>query len=247
MERVLVFGATSAIATEIARRYALRGAQLYLVGRDPAKLHALCDRLGPAVVGHAQADLDDTAGNGARVAAALAALGEVDVAVVAHGLLGDQATTEQTWEAAEQVLRTNLLSAVSLLVPLANAMLAQRRGHIVVLSSVAGERGRPRNYTYGAAKGALTLYLQGLRSRLWPHRIAISTIKLGPVDTPMTADHPKNALFATPSAVARDIVAHVDRGRGGETYVPWVWRPIMGAVRHLPEPWFQRLRFLSGR
>lgn len=247
MERVLVLGATSAIAREIATLYARRGARLYLVGRDEAKLHELCASLGPAVVGHAQADLDDTAGNAARVERAVATLGELDVAIVAHGLLGDQRATELDWSAAEQVLRTNLASPVSLLVPLANAMQARGHGHLVVLSSVAGERGRPRNYTYGAAKGGLTRYLQGLRSRLWSQGIAVSTIKLGPVDTPMTADHPKNALFATAPAVARDIVAHVDRGRGGEVYVPWFWAAIMGVVRRLPEPVFQRLGFLAGR
>jgi short-subunit dehydrogenase len=246
MERVLILGATSTIAREIATLYAHRGAQLYLVGRDPTKLQELCARLGPAVVGHAQADLDDTAGNAVRVRAAVEALGGLDVALVAHGLLGDQQATEHDWEAAEQVLRTNLSSPVSLLIPLANVLQAQGHGHLAVLSSVAGERGRPRNYTYGAAKGALTLYLQGLRSRLWPHGIAVSTFKLGPVDTPMTADHPKNPLFAKPQAVARDIVAHLERGQGA-VYLPWYWAPIMGVVRCLPEPIFQRLGFLSGR
>jgi decaprenylphospho-beta-D-erythro-pentofuranosid-2-ulose 2-reductase len=246
MDRVLIFGATSAIAREIAMRYAQRGARLYLVGRDPAKLQALCMRLGPAVVGHAQADLDDTAGNAARVQAAAAALGGLDVVLVAHGLLGDQAASEHDWDAAEQILRTNLLSPVSLIIPLANLLQAQGHGHLAVLSSVAGERGRPRNYTYGAAKGALTLYLQGLRSRLWSQGIAVSTFKLGPVDTPMTADHPKNPLFATPQAVARDIVEHLDRGQGA-IHLPWYWAPIMHVVRHLPEPVFQRLGFLSGR
>jgi decaprenylphospho-beta-D-erythro-pentofuranosid-2-ulose 2-reductase len=247
MERVLILGATSAIAREIAIRYAGRGAQLYLVGRDPTKLQELCTRLGPAVVGHAQADLDDTSGNAARVRAAVEALGGLDVALVAHGLLGDQQATEHDWTAAEQVLRTNLLSPVSLLIPLANILQAQGHGHLAVLSSVAGERGRPRNYTYGAAKGALTLYLQGLRSRSWSQGIAVSTFKLGPVDTPMTADHPKNPLFAAPQAVARDIVAHLERGHGGAVYLPWYWAPIMGVVRRLPEPIFQRLAFLSGR
>lgn len=247
MQRVLILGATSAIAREIAARYAHRGARLYLVGRDPTKLQELCTRLSPAVVGHAQADLDDTASNAACVRAAVEALGGLDVAVVAHGLLGDQQATEHDWSAAEQVLRTNLLSPVSLLIPLANILLAQGHGQLAVLSSVAGERGRPRNYTYGAAKGALTLYLQGLRSRAWSQGIAVSTFKLGPVDTPMTADHPKNPLFATPQAVARDIVAQLERGHGGEVYLPWYWAPIMGVVRRLPEPIFQRLGFLSGR
>jgi decaprenylphospho-beta-D-erythro-pentofuranosid-2-ulose 2-reductase len=247
MERVLILGANSAIAREIATRYAHRGARLHLVGRDPAKLHELCARLGPAVAGHTVADLDDTSGNAARVQAAVATLGAIDVAVVAHGLLGDQAATEHDVAAAEQVLRTNLLSPVSLLIPLANLMQAQGRGHLAVLGSVAGERGRPRNYTYGAAKGGLTRYLQGLRSRLWAQGIAVSTFKLGPVDTPMTVDHPKNPLFATAPAIARAIVAHLDRGRGGEVYLPRYWAPIMSVVRRLPEPIFQRLTFLSGR
>ena len=247
MERVLILGANSAIARELATRYAQRGARLWLVGRDPTKLHELCSRLGPAVVGHAQADLDDTSGNAAVVHQAVAGLGGLDVAIVAHGLLGDQQATEHDWAAAEQVLRTNLLSPVSLLIPLANAMQAQRHGHLAVLGSVAGERGRPRNYTYGTAKGGLTRYLQGLRSRLWAQGGAVSTLKLGPVDTPLTADHPKNPLFAAPAAVAHAIVAHLDRGRGGELYLPWYWAPIMGVVRRLPEPLFQRLSFLSGR
>lgn len=246
MERVLIFGATSAIAGEIAARYAQRGARLYLVGRDPAKLHTSCARLGPAVVGHALADLDDTSSNAARVRTAIEALGGVDVALVAHGLLGDQQATEHDWDAAEQVLRTNLSSPISLLIPLANALQAQGHGHLAVLSSVAGERGRPRNYTYGAAKGGLTLYMQGLRSRLWPQGIAVSTFKLGPVHTPMTVGHPKNPLFAEPRAIARDVVAHLDRGQGS-IYLPWYWAPIMGVVRRLPEPLFQRLGFLSGR
>jgi decaprenylphospho-beta-D-erythro-pentofuranosid-2-ulose 2-reductase len=246
MERVVIFGATSAIAQQIALRYARRGARLYLVGRSEAKLSALCATLGDAVVGHACADLDDTAGSAARVFAAQAALGELDVAIVAHGRLGDQQATERDWEAAEQILRTNLLSPISLLIPLANVLQAQGRGRLAVLGSVAGERGRPRNYTYGAAKGALTIYLQGLRSRLWAEGIAVSTFKLGPVDTPMTADHPKNPLFAQAPAVARRIVAHLDRGQGA-VYLPWYWAPIMGVVRRLPEPLFQRLRFLSGR
>jgi decaprenylphospho-beta-D-erythro-pentofuranosid-2-ulose 2-reductase len=244
--RILVIGATSAIATEIARIYARRGETLQLVARHGGRLAALCDELGDAVVGTIAADLDETSANEARVREAIAALGGVDIAVLAHGDLGDQQRSERQWSAAEAVLRTNLLSMVSLIVPLANAMEAQGHGRIAVLSSVAGERGRPRNYTYGAAKGALTIYLQGLRSRLWPTGVRVHTFKLGPVDTPMTTGHDKNLLFARAPDVARTIVAHLDR-REGPAYVPWYWAPIMGVVRRMPERVFQRLRFLSGR
>jgi NAD(P)-dependent dehydrogenase (short-subunit alcohol dehydrogenase family) len=126
-------------------------------------------------------------------------------------------------------------------------MEAAGHGHIAVMSSVAGERGRPRNYTYGSAKGALTIYLQGLRSRLWPAGVMVHALKIGPVDTPMTATHAKNALFATADRVADDIVARIDGRRGGAHYVPWFWAPIMSVVRRLPEPLFQRLGPLRDR
>ncbi len=247
MARVLIIGATSAIATEIAARYAGRGDDLFLLGRDADKLQAVAQRCGAAVAGFESADLDDTAGNEARIDRAWQTLDGIDLAIVAHGLLGDQVQTERDYAAAHAVITTNLLSPISLLIPLANRMEATGHGQIAVLSSVAGERGRPRNYTYGAAKGALTLYLQGVRSRLWGSGVYVHTIKLGPVDTPMTATHEKNPLFATASRAAKDIVAHLDRGRDGARYVPWYWSPIMGVVRRLPEPIFQRLSFLSGR
>jgi short-subunit dehydrogenase len=246
MSRVLVLGATSAIASEIALRYAQRGASLYLVGRSPDKLAALRSRLGDAVAGWELADLDDTGKSDALVQRAIATLGSLDIAVIAHGLLGDQRATELEWSAAEQVVRTNLLSPLALLLPLANYFEEASGGHIAVLSSVAGDRGRPRNYTYGAAKAGLTVYLQGLRSRLWRAGVAVHTFKLGPVDTPMTVEHPKNKLFSRADVVAEMIVAGIDAGVP-EAYVPSWWRPILGVVRRLPESWFQRVGALAGR
>jgi decaprenylphospho-beta-D-erythro-pentofuranosid-2-ulose 2-reductase len=244
--RVLIFGATSAIAGEVARVYARRDARLYLVGRNPEKLAALAAELGDAVSGTAAADFTDTARAAALVAAALAAAGDVDVAVVAHGLLGDQVATERDFAAADRVIDTNFVSVVALLIPLANHFEARGAGHLAVLSSVAGERGRPRNYTYGAAKGALNVYLQGVRSRLSPRGIGVHTLKLGPVDTPMTVDHRKTLLFARSPAVAAAIVRAID-GNRAEVYVPWFWRFIMAVVRWIPEPLFRRIGALSGR
>ena len=245
--RVLVLGATSAIAAEIARIYARQGAALFLVGRDSAKLGPLAAELGSCVRGTRAVDLNDTAGADSLVAAAWDALGGgIDVACIAHGLLGDQGVAERNVAHAELLLRTNFVSVVAHLIPLANRLVEQRAGHIVVLSSVAGDRGRPRNYTYGAAKGGLNVYLQGLRTRLWPAGVRVHTIKLGPVDTPMTATHRKHVLFARPANVAARIVA-VARSGGGAAYVPWFWRLILFVVRNLPERIMQRLGFLSKR
>jgi decaprenylphospho-beta-D-erythro-pentofuranosid-2-ulose 2-reductase len=247
MKRVLITGATSAIAAAMARKLAQRGARIYLLGgRSQEKLDRLAAELGPAVAGARTADFDQTEHNAAAVAAAITALGGLDLAIIAQGALGDQLASEQTYDEAEAILRTNLLGVVSLLIPIGNHFERTGGGNIAVFSSVAAERGRPRNYTYAAAKGALNVYLQGLRSRLYPRGTKIHVLKVGPVDTPMTTHHVKNRLFAQADDVADAILAAIDKGRA-VAWVPWFWRPIMGIVRALPEPLFQRAKSLSGR
>lgn len=245
MPKVLILGATSAVAQEIALQYAARGAKLYLVGRSQDKLDSLQTRLAPTKAHVVQADLNRTEHAAALIERIVSDFGPLDVAIIAHGLLGDQLRSERDFGEALLVTQTNYLSVVSLVIPLANHLERQGRGHLVVLSSVAGERGRPRNYTYGAAKGAVTLYLQGVRSRLWPG-VGVHTIKLGPVDSPMTVDHVKNPLFATCQRVAKDIIRIVDKNIP-EAYVPYYWWPIMKLVKNLPEWVFQRFGALSGR
>jgi short-subunit dehydrogenase len=248
VKRVLIIGATSAIAGEIARVHEGRGDRLFLLGRDVTRLDALARSLGRAVVGAESADFADLGNNEALVSRAIQTLGSIDVAVVAHGWLGDQLESERSVPHAAAIITTNFTSVVSFAIPIVNAFEARGEGTLVVLSSVAGDRGRPRNYTYGAAKGALSLYLQGVRSRLYntAPRARVVTIRLGPVDTPMTREHPKNALFGDPVPVARSIVDSEERGPP-DVYVPWYWEPIMKAVRSLPERVFQRFSFLAGR
>jgi decaprenylphospho-beta-D-erythro-pentofuranosid-2-ulose 2-reductase len=250
-QRVLIIGATSAIAAEAARIYAMRGARLHLLGRNAEKMQALCSSLpgaagAPARVTSELADFAQLENASALVARACETLGGIDVALIAHGTLGDQLRSEETFSEAEAIFRDNLLSAVAFVVPLANLFEAQKHGTLGVITSVAGDRGRPRNYTYGAAKGALNIYLQGVRSRLYRAGAHVVTVKLGPVDTPMTVSHKKNALFAQPTAVAESIVAALDEELT-EVYVPSFWSAIMPLVKHAPERVFQLLPFLSGR
>jgi short-subunit dehydrogenase len=244
--RVLILGATSAIASEVARLYAARGARLCLVGRNPEKLARLAGELPADRVTVAVADFGNLSHAESVIAAAVEALGGLDVALIAHGDLGDQLESERSFAAAEATIVANFTSAVALLIPLANHLERARHGTLGVITSVAAERGRPRNYTYGASKAALNTYLQGLRSRLWSANVKVTTLKLGPVDTPMTRDHEKTRIFAKPDAVARDIVAALDAGTP-EAFVPAFWAAIMPVVKHTPERLFQRLRFLSGR
>ena len=232
-QRVLIVGATSAIASEVARIYAARGARLHLIARSRPKLEALISSLGAATLSSAIGDFVELAQVQQLVSHAAAELGGFDVVLIAHGALGNQVESERSF-------------VVAFLVPLANLLEAQGKGCIGVITSVAGDRGRPRNYTYGAAKGALNVYLQGLRSRLFRAGVRVVTLKLGPVDTPMTVEHAKTPLFAEPKRVAVSIVRALEAGVA-EAYVPSFWSAIMPIVKNTPERVFQLLPFLSGR
>ena len=246
MKRVLVLGATSAIAAYVGEVHAKRGDRLHLVGRSETKLAAVAARCASTTVTTAVADFDALDLNAEVIATAIATMGGLDTALIAHGALGDQIASEESFDHAEAILRTNFTSVVSLLIPLANRMEEWGQGEIGVITSVAGDRGRPRNYTYGSAKGALNIFLQGLRTRLYASGVRVTTLKLGPVDTPMTRDHKKSALFGKPESVAKDIVRAMDRGVA-EAYVPSFWALIMPIVKNTPELLFQKLPFLSGR
>lgn len=242
LQRVAVFGATSAMAQETVRLLAGRGAELFLVGRDPAKLESVAAdaRVRGARVEVAAADLDETAGHAALLDRAVAALGHLDAVLVAHGVLADSDACERDRGAAERVLVTDLLGPVMLCEEAAARLAARGAGTLVAISSVAGDRGRQSNYVYGAAKGGLSIYLAGLRNRLFKRGVHVVTVKPGFVDSPMTAHLPKNPLFAPPSAVAAAIVRAVERRRD-VVYVPGFWRAIMWIIRHVPERIFKRL------
>jgi len=246
VRHVLIFGATSAVAAEVAVLCAARGDRLHLVARNSEKLSEVARRCARAEVTTQTADFAELEQNERCVKEAVLALGRVDSVLIAHGDLGDQLASERSFTDAEKTLRVNFTSVVSLLIPIANHLEQAKSGRLGVITSVAGDRGRPRNYTYGAAKGALNIYLQGLRTRLYASGVRVTTLKLGPVDTPMTREHEKHALFGKPKSVARSILRALDAGVP-EAYVPSFWRVTMPIVKGTPEWLFQRLPFLSGR
>ncbi len=246
MSRIAIFGATSAIATACARRWIAEGDSVFLIGRNPDKLRALVEDLavrksGEQKVASAVADLDDFSQHEALFAGAQTALGGLDVVLIAHGSLPDQKDCEASVERAMAEIRTNALSVVSIATLAANLFEPAGRGTIAVIGSVAGDRGRQSNYVYGAAKGMVAVFLQGLRNRLARSGVAVVTIKPGFVDTPMTANIArKGLLWAQPDAVARGIVGAVARGRD-VVYLPSFWRLIMLAIVHIPERVFKRM------
>lgn len=243
MRKILIVGATSAIAEASARRFAAQGHHLVLAARRADRLEAMAAdlRLRGAASVHSQAfDATDLSAHGGLLDHATQVMGGLDTVLIAHGTLPDQSACQLSVDRTLAEFQTNALSVIALCTALAERFEAQRRGCIAVISSVAGDRGRQSNYVYGAAKGAVSLFLQGLRNRLYRSGVQVLTIKPGFVDTPMTRAFKKGPLWASPDSVARGIDAAIRHGRD-EVYLPGFWRPIMFIIRHLPERIFKRL------
>jgi decaprenylphospho-beta-D-erythro-pentofuranosid-2-ulose 2-reductase len=241
--RVVIIGATSAIAHETAKLFAADGADLFLVARNAEKLQAIADDLkvrGAHSVETYLLDLAELDRHEVMLTTAIESLQGLDRLLIAYGTLGDQHKCELSVEETLKELNNNLMSIVSLLTISANYFEQQKRGCIAVISSVAGDRGRQSNYVYGAAKGGLTVFLQGLRNRLSKSHVSVVTVKPGFVDTPMTAALKKGLLFASPQAVGVGIYQAMKTGKD-VVYLPWFWRPIMFVVRSTPERIFKRL------
>jgi decaprenylphospho-beta-D-erythro-pentofuranosid-2-ulose 2-reductase len=239
---VLIIGATSTIAVEVARLYAGRGASLLLTARNPTRLEAVGDDLrvrGAAGVETQVLDVLQREGHAATVKRAFA--GRLDVALLAHGELPDQQRCEVDPSEAARALEVNLVATVALLTLLAREFEAQGSGTIAVITSVAGDRGRRSNYVYGAAKAGISVFLQGLRQRLHATGVRVVTLKPGFVDTPMTAHLPRNPLASSPRRAGRAIYRAIE-ARRDVAYIPWFWRPVMALIRALPEFVFKRLR-----
>jgi decaprenylphospho-beta-D-erythro-pentofuranosid-2-ulose 2-reductase len=244
MKKILIIGATSAIAEATARLWAAQGHSIYLLGRNEERLHAITADLfvlGANFVQYALLDVNSFSQHAAVLDVAVAALDGIDIVLIAHGTLGDQKTCECNIAATLLELNTNAISVISLLTHLASRFEAQKQGTIAVISSVAGDRGRQSNYVYGTAKGAVTIFMQGLRQRLDKSGIQVLTIKPGFVDTPMTAEFKKGLLWTAPERIARSVASAIDKRRD-VVYAPWFWAGIMSVIRLIPERIFKQLK-----
>jgi short-subunit dehydrogenase len=238
---VLILGATSRIARELANRYAERGQAVFVAARDADEAERIAADLrvrhGVRAVAGAF-DATDFDGHPQFVARVAAAVGDVDVAVAAFGDMGEGGDGD--FRAARQVIDVNFTGAASICEALAAHMAPRRAGCIIGISSVAGDRGRQSNYVYGSAKGGFTLYLQGLRNRLFKQGVHVMTVKLGFVDTRMTFGMETGIPIASPEQVSRAIVRAADK-RVDAFYYPHFWRGIMTVIRAIPEKAFKRL------
>ena len=245
-QSVLIIGATSGMAEELVRGYAVQGARLFLVARNNDKLEIIASDAkarGAEAVRTFVMDANDSEQILPMLDTAWQALGQVDIGLIAHGTLPDQQRTQTDIPYAIAEFRTNGESAIACLAGLAMKFEPQGKGVIVVIGSVAGDRGRASNYLYGAAKASVETFASGLRSRLFASGVHVLLVKPGFVATPMTAHLSlPAALTSTASQVAADIMLAIHK-REDVLYTAWFWKWIMLIIRRLPAAIFKRLKF----
>ncbi len=244
-ESVVILGATSGVARYIAHEFARLGCALVLAGRDTAEIEILAEdihvrfRTPCHVIAFDAAAYDR---HGAFVDDCGEALGAMpDGVVLCFGYMPDQTRAQAEFDQARQTIEVNFTGAVSILERFAAVFESRGSGFIAALSSVAGDRGRKMNYLYGASKAGLSAYLQGLRNRLHPAGVRVTTIKPGFMDTPMTMGMKlPRPLVAAPDKAAQAMTRAILKGRE-VAYVPFFWRYIMWIIKSIPEWQFKKM------
>ena len=243
MKNLLILGATSGIAQAYINRVANKFEKIVLVARDAQKLAQLSSHvatISKATVSVVESDLSASSRHEELISSVVSQMGSIDCALISYGQLTDQSRCIDDASYAMEQFNVNGTSTISLSLYLARQMTTQNSGTLAVIGSVAGDRGRRSNYCYGAAKSAVESFLAGLRSEIQQHNVHVLTIKPGFVDTPMTSNIKKGALWASADKVASDIDLAIQK-RKNLLYTPWFWRYIMLIIKSIPEFIFKKL------
>jgi decaprenylphospho-beta-D-erythro-pentofuranosid-2-ulose 2-reductase len=238
----VILGGSSSVGRAFARRAAVKGADVVLAGRDTEDLARTAQDIMARFDVSATAfpfDADDYDTHEALANALDERQAPFGVFLL-FGTMPEQSEIDANFDLAVQTINVNYLGAVSILSRLASRLETDGAGRIVVMSSVAGDRGRLKNYVYGSAKAGLNAYLQGLRARLCRVGVSVTTVKAGFIDTDMTFGAPRLFLVATPDACAEACLTLAEKSRD-VAYFPWFWRYIMLIIRHIPEKIFKRM------
>ncbi|MEV4311312.1 decaprenylphospho-beta-D-erythro-pentofuranosid-2-ulose 2-reductase [Actinocrispum sp. NPDC049592] len=243
-QSLLVLGGTSEIGLAVAARYARqKPLRVVLAARPSPRLDAAVDQLRAlgATVSTVPFDARKPDTHEEVIEKAFAD-GDIDVTVVAFGVLGDQ---EEAWtniDVARELAEVNYVAAVTVGVPLAERLRKQGHGSLVAISSAAGERARRSNFVYGSTKAGFDAFYTGLTYALKPHGITVSVIRPGFVKSKMTEGLKQAPLAQTPDQVA-DIIVSTVRNRREQAWAPAAFRPVMTVLRHVPRVIFRRLPF----
>jgi short-subunit dehydrogenase len=238
----VILGASSSVGRAFARQAAAKGANVILAGRDAEDLARTAQDITARFDVTAISlpfDADDYETHETLINALEERQAPLGIFLL-FGTMPEQSEIDANFDLAVQTINVNYLGAVSILSRLATRLETNGSGRIVVMSSVAGDRGRLKNYIYGSAKAGLNAYLQGLRARLCRANVSVTTVKAGFIDTDMTFGAPGLFLVATPDACADACLTLAEKGRD-VAYFPWFWRYIMLIIRHIPEKLFKQM------
>lgn len=243
--KILIIGAGSAIAVETAKCFAKDGAELFLADLKMNRLEIIKKNINAEYPSSNiyiyEFDAMAFEKHENILNAANDALGGIDVILIAYGTLPDQAKVTSDNNEAVKEFTLNATSIISLSTIFAKYFEIRQSGTLAVISSVAGDRGRQSNYLYGSAKGAVSIFLQGLRNHLFDKGINVLTIKPGMVDTPMTSHLDKSLLFAKAKVVGEGIFKAI-KNRKDIVYLPGFWKIIMLVIKLIPESIFKKLK-----
>lgn len=240
----LIIGATSAIARACVRQLAQQGADVTLVGRDLCDLESSASdaRLrGAEHVRTLGCDVSDPHARVTLLKQALIDQTRLNV-LVAVGLMPEQDAMNADPELLVRMVEATYTAPMALLQGLVPYFERQAGGQVVVIGSVAGDRGRRKNHLYGSAKAGLATYAEGLRARLFPCGATVTLVKPGFIDTAMTWGLPGLFLVSSPENCAKAILKAAKRGQA-ELYHPGFWRLVMFIIRHIPPMVMKRLNF----
>ncbi|MGA5482585.1 SDR family oxidoreductase [Pseudomonas siliginis] len=244
MKKILIVGATSAIARECARLWAKDGSEFFLVARNANQLEQISNDLiarGATNTTSLIMDVIDVNQHQSMLTSCVAILKQIDIVLIAHGTLPNQTECQTDAQVAIKEFEINGLSTIALMTTISNQLEAQRHGSLVVISSVAGDRGRPSNYLYGSAKAAVTTFAEGLQARLFKLNVNVLIVKPGFVNTPMTAGlNLPEFLVAQPEEVAKQIIKAIEH-KSASIYTPSFWLLIMTVIKLIPTTIFKRI------
>ncbi len=243
MKKILIIGATSAIAEATARIWAQRGDELFLVARNQERLAMITQDLrvrgSPRTYSYCM-DVNNFEEHQPMLNEVFKVFETIDIALIAHGTLSNQKKCEYSVQLSIEEIQTNALSVIALLTHLTNHFEMKKSGTIAVISSIAGDRGKASNYVYGSAKAMVSVFTSGLRQRLYKSGITVLTIKPGFVDTPMTAGFKKGGLWSKPEIVAKKIVLAIEK-KQDVIYTPTYWYMVMKLINAIPESIFKKI------
>ncbi len=244
-KRIIIIGATSAIAEQCARLWVAESpAEIVLVGRDRTRIDLVASDLRVRAPETSITSIETNFLDPVKIQALADEICKefsVDIVLIAHGSLPSQEDCQKDLSKCREALDINGISPVLFAEAFVMHMQKADKGTLAIIASVAGDRGRKSNYVYGAAKGLVSRYAQGLQHRLAKSGVQVVLIKPGPTDTPMTVNLKQTgARLATAESVARNIVRGVAMGRP-VVYAPRRWALIMMIIRHLPSFVFNRM------